>query len=57
MGKFNRGDDVKAANGAEGKVIHTDSARKLVAVKITEGTPNMSEGSEQVFKEKELRKR
>lgn len=54
--KFKRGDYVKASNGAEGEVTFVDKGTGRVAVRITEGTPSMRAGSEQVFREGELRK-
>lgn len=53
---FKRGDKVKAANGVEGKVIFTDTARKLVAVKATEDGVGHNKGDEFSFKESEVRK-
>jgi hypothetical protein len=53
--KYSIGDTVKTSDGNKGKVIQTDSARGLVAVKITEPSPGRSEGDEVVYKEKEVK--
>jgi len=56
MGKFSIGDKVKTSDGNKGKVIQTDSDRKLVAVEITEDSVGRSKGDEVVYKEKEVKK-
>ncbi|QWT30025.1 hypothetical protein SEA_TUNATARTARE_154 [Streptomyces phage TunaTartare] len=56
MAKFSIGKTVKTADGHTGKVIQTDSARKKVAVEITEpGTPGTKVGDERVYNEKDLK--
>lgn len=53
---FKRGDKVKTANGVVGKVTFTDSARKLVAIEATENGVGHNKGTENVYKESEVRK-
>ena len=54
---YSRGDKVVSSDGFVGKVIYTDSARKLVAVEATEDGVGHSKGAEKVYKEKELRRK
>ncbi|QZE11273.1 hypothetical protein SEA_FORREST_159 [Streptomyces phage Forrest] len=56
MAKFSIGKKVTTSDGHKGEIIFTDSARKKVAVKITEpGGPGASRGDERVYGEKEVR--
>jgi hypothetical protein len=55
--KFSRGDKVSTGDGHKGKVVMTDSARNLIAVKITEpGTVGRNKGDTVNYRESELRK-
>lgn len=55
--KFSKGDKVTTGDGHQAKVLATDSARNLVAVKITEpGTVGRNKGDEVNYRESELRK-
>lgn len=56
MAKFSTNTKVVAVDGLVGKVIYTDSARKLVAVEATEDGVGHSKGTERVYKESEVRK-
>lgn len=54
---FRQGNKVVAVDGLVGKVIFTDTARKLVAVEATEDGVGHSKGTERVYKESEVRKK
>lgn len=54
--KYRTNDKVVGVDGLVGKVIYTDSARGLVAVKATEDGVGHSKGTERVYKEKEVKK-
>lgn len=56
MAKFKRGDKVETANGWEGKVTFTDTARGLVAVKATSDGVGHRKGDEEAFRESEVQK-
>lgn len=56
--QFKRGDKVITGDGHKAKVIQTDSARGLVAVKVEEpGTVGRNKGDQITYRESELRKR
>lgn len=54
--KFRVGDNVKTANGWEGKVIAVDPARGRVAIKATNDGVGHDRGKEDSFFEAEVRK-
>lgn len=56
MSKFSIGKKVSTADGHKGKVTFTDTARKKVAVEITEpGTPGTKKGEVRTYNEKDVR--